>query len=224
MSKTKRLIIVVEGETEEEFVNRILKPYFASKNIFNVKCFKIKHSRGGLSKYSHFRRDILKCIYQQDAVVTSLIDFYALPTDFPEYEKAKQEMDKNKQVQILEQEIKKEIEKSQKQEFNNFIPYIQLHEFEALIFSSINGFDGFEKNKIDIENIEKILKNYANPEDINDNKSTAPSKRLLKHIKGYNKIVDGNMMIQKIGIDVVIKKCKRFSGWLDKIIKSMEVS
>ncbi len=45
-----RLIIIVEGDTEKEFVNKILTPFFNRKGFYNIDCFKIKHSKGGLSK------------------------------------------------------------------------------------------------------------------------------------------------------------------------------
>ena len=51
----KRLIIIVEGDTELAFVNTILAPYLYSKGILSVSCFKIKHSKGGLSKYEHLK-------------------------------------------------------------------------------------------------------------------------------------------------------------------------
>jgi hypothetical protein len=162
----KRLIIIVEGDTEKEFVDTVLCPYFSIKNIHDISCFKIKHSRGGLSKYSHLKIDILNCIHQSNVIVTSLIDFYALPKDFPKYEESKNINNKIEKVEFLELSIKKEIEESQNQKFNNLIPYIQLHEFEALIFSSLNGFNIYESSKINKIEIKKIFEKYQNPEDI----------------------------------------------------------
>jgi hypothetical protein len=48
----KRLIIIVEGGSEKEFVTQILRPYFYTKQISDISVFQIKHSRGGLSKYN----------------------------------------------------------------------------------------------------------------------------------------------------------------------------
>lgn len=83
-----RLVIIVEGDSELEFVNTILRPHLNSLEIYSIECFKIKHSKGGLTKYSHFKKDILNIIYEKNVIVTSLIDFYALPTDFPKFNDA----------------------------------------------------------------------------------------------------------------------------------------
>ncbi len=95
---TKRLIIIVEGASEQEFVTQILRPYFYSKGIFDVSAFQIKHSKGGLSKYNQLKTDILNCIYQPNTVITTLIDFYGLPTDFPEFNQIKNIENKNEKV------------------------------------------------------------------------------------------------------------------------------
>ena len=106
----KRLIIIVEGDTEEEFVNSILRPYFYSKGFYQIDCFKIKHSKGGMSKYRHLKKDILNIIYENNVVVSTLIDFYALPTDFPKFEDSKQIQNKSDRITFLENAIKKEVE------------------------------------------------------------------------------------------------------------------
>ena len=61
----KRLVFIVEGETEEAFVNTILRPYFQGCGLYNpVQCFKIKHTQGGMHKYSYVRNDVLNTIYE----------------------------------------------------------------------------------------------------------------------------------------------------------------
>ena len=73
----KRLVFIVEGETEEAFVNTILRPYFQSCGIYNpIQCFKIKHTQGGMHKYSYVRNDVLNTIYENDAVITTMFDLY----------------------------------------------------------------------------------------------------------------------------------------------------
>jgi hypothetical protein len=215
----RRLIIIVEGDTEKEFVNTILRPYLNNHKIFNIDCFKIKHSKGGLNKYEHVKKDILNCIYESNILITTLVDYYALPKDFPEFKKSLSIIDKNERLTFLERSIKEDIEKSQNQTFENLQPYIQLHEFEALIFSSMIGIEAlFTCSQADFVALNKIFNQYSNPEEINENKLTAPSKRLLMHIKGYDKIIDGVMIIDEIGIETVLAKCPRFSEWVKSII------
>jgi hypothetical protein len=218
----KRLIVIVEGDSEEEFVNSILTPYLNSKEIYSIDCFKIKHSKGGLSKYSHLKKDILNTIYESDVVVTTLIDFYALPSDFPNFLEAKEIPNKSNRLDFLENSIKEEIESTQNKLFPNLIPYIQLHEFEALIFSSIDGIkELFEKSEADFDELEDIITQYPNPENINDKPNTAPSKRLLANIKGYNKVLDGVSILDEIGLEKILNKCPRFNEWLNKLVQAL---
>lgn len=219
-----RLIIIVEGDTEKEFVNTILTPYFNSKGFYNIDCFKIKHSKGGLTKYEHVKKDIVNTIYEKDVIITTLIDYYALPKDFPCFNESLTKLNKSERLTFLEKAIKEDIESTQGQSFNNLIPYIQLHEFEALIFSSIIGIESlFDSNDADIEELRNIIKQYPNPEDINDGSKTAPSKRLLKLIKGYNKVLDGVLILDEVGLDKIKQKCLRFNNWLNIIEQKLRI-
>lgn len=217
----KRLVIVVEGDTEKEFVDTVLSPYLYIKGVSSVDCFKIKHTKGGLTKYQHLKTDLINCIYETNVVVSTLIDFYALPKDFPKYEESKSIVHKNERLTFLEKAIVKDIESEQSSSFPNLMPYIQLHEFEALIFTSIDAIRALYSNEdAKFNEIERIMQVYENPEDINDSPETAPSKRLINNqlIKGYNKINDGIMIIEEAGIDTVLQKCPRFKNWVESII------
>lgn len=214
----KRLVVIAEGETEESFVNNILIPYFNSLGIYNyIQCFKTKHSNGGLSKYSYIKQDIIKIIYETDVVVTTLLDFYRLPSDFPGY-KQNNALPHDRWVEIIEGQIKEDIERTQEQRFDNFIPYIQLHEFEALIFSSIAGIDAlFEKSEVKYRDFQAVINSYPNPENINNGPDSAPSVRLKQLIPGYDKVVYGVGIISEIGMETVLSRCPRFNGWIKKL-------
>jgi hypothetical protein len=219
----KRLIIVVEGDTEKEFIDKVLSPYLYTKGLLSVNCFKIKHTKGGLTKYQHLKTDLINCVYESNVLVSSLIDFYALPKDFPKYEDASKIVNRVERLAFLENAIIEDLEKEKGKEFPNLFPYIQLHEFEALVFSSLRGISSlFENNEADFSEIKKIIDAHPNPEDINDSPETAPSKRLLKLIKGYNKVIDGIMIIEEIGIETVLKKCPKFNSWVETLIKKVK--
>lgn len=219
----KRLVIIVEGETEESFVNNVLKPYFYSRGINNtVQCFKTKHSNGGLSKYSYIKKDILNVLYEHDVVVSTMMDFYRLPSDFPGFKEAAGLSSSQEQTALLEQRLKEDIERSQGTKFEHLIPYIQLHEFEALIFSSINGIDKlFERSEVNYRGFLDVIKEFPNPEDINNGPNTAPSMRLKNLIQGYNKVVYGINIIQEIGMRKLLEKCPRFSEWIKKLEEAL---
>ena len=219
----KRLVIIAEGETEESFVNNILCPFFCSKGIYNsIQCFKTKHSHGGMSKYSYIKKDILNIIYEKDVVVSMMIDFYRLPSDFPGFNDLKVTQTHQEQANLLETRIKKDLENSQKQLFENFIPYIQLHEFEALVFASINGIDSlFERSEMDYKGLMNVIQQYPNPEDINNHPDTAPSVRLKKLISGYNKVLHGIDIINTVGMAELLEKCPRFKTWIESMAEAL---
>ena len=219
----KRLVIIAEGETEESFVNNILCPFFCSKGIYNsIQCFKTKHSHGGMSKYSYIKKDILNIIYEKDVVVSMMIDFYRLPSDFPGFNDLKVTQTHQEQANLLETRIKKDLEDSQNQLFDNFIPYIQLHEFEALVFASISGIDSlFERSEMDYNGLMNVIQQYPNPEDINNHPDTAPSVRLKKLISGYNKVLHGIDIINTVGMDELLEKCPRFKTWIESMAEAL---
>ncbi|HSK72727.1 MAG TPA: DUF4276 family protein, partial [Pyrinomonadaceae bacterium] len=103
-------------------------------------------------------------------------------------------------------------------ENERFFPYIQKYEFEALLFSSNQGFENYYESKV-AKQTEKIVENYPNPEEINDNPATAPSKRLLEIIPEYSKVLVGNMLALEIGLDTMLQKCPRFRIWIDTLIE-----
>ena len=215
----KRLVFIVEGETEEAFVNNILRPYFQNCGLYNsIQCFKIKHTQGGMHKYSYVRNDVLNTIYETDVIVTTMFDLYALPHSFPGYEDAQSITNHLERVEYLEAKMKEDLETLQSQPFSNYIPYIQLHEFEALAFSSANSFEVlFEDNEMDYKGIREVIGAFPNPEDINDSPETAPSKRMQNLIPGYNKVVYGISLIEYTGIDAIIQKCPHFRRWIHRL-------
>lgn len=220
----KRLVIIVEGDAEESFVNNVLSPYFNSIGIYNyIQCYKIKHSNGGLSKYSHIKKDIINTLYENNVIVSTLIDFYRIPSDFPGYKESLSYDKHCDQVDYLENKIKQDIELSQKRDFNNLVPYIQLHEFETFIFSDIMGVDTlFDPTEYDRREFINIIRQYENPEDINNGVNTSPSVRLKKIIKGYDKVLFGIEIIQNLGIDLIRKKCPRFNVWMQRLIDFLQ--
>lgn len=220
----KRLVIIVEGDAEESFINNVLSPYFNSIGIYNyIQCYKIKHSNGGLSKYSHLKKDIVNTLYENDVVVSTLVDFYRIPSDFPGYNESLSYDKHSDQVNYLESKIKEDIELTQNRVFENLVPYIQLHEFETFIFSDIMGVDAlFDQSEYDRREFINITRQYENPEDINNGVNTAPSVRLKKIIKGYDKVLFGIEIIQNLGVDLILEKCPRFNSWIQNLIDILQ--
>jgi len=178
-----RIIIICEGETEREFCRTILAPYFASKNIF-IQSPLIKKTMGGIVKWSELKKQILLHLKSDtSAYVTTLIDYYGLHSkhDFPQWHEAESQHDKNLRMHILEEAMLKDIDDIFR---FRYIPYIQLHEFEGLLFNDIKDFyEQIPPNElIGIDELKATFNQYQNPEMINNNKETSPSHRLDKAI------------------------------------------
>jgi len=124
-------------------------------------------------------------------------------------------------MHLLETGMKDDISQALR---NRFIPYLQLHEFEGLLFNDINIFHQLiPPNELsNIEELEDTFRQYENPEMINNNKSTSPSHRLKRIISGYNKIVYGNIIAETIGLPRMRQKSPRFNNWL-QILENISV-
>lgn len=86
----KRLIIVCEGATEQEFSQTVLSPYFYQKDIL-VETPTIKHSCGGIVAWGTLRKQLVQHLNETEVIVTTLIDFYRIKDSFrfPEWMESK---------------------------------------------------------------------------------------------------------------------------------------
>ena len=211
----KRLYIVVEGQTEEEFVKSLLAPHFLKESIYvyPVIIHTSKGYKGGFVNYDHLKNDVNKLLHSQgnDVVVTTFVDYFRCP-DLPQKEEWKSIQNHAKQVNQMESVVSADISD------RRFIPYIQLHEFEALLFSAIDGFNEYFDQNI-VAQLQAIIDDFDNPEDINSSPENAPSKRLLRIIQEYDKVMYGNIVALEIGIIKILDKCPRFRNWVETLIQ-----
>ena len=220
---TLLLKIHVEGFTEASFASRILRPHFEEYDCsIAVIINKTSNShgiahRGGLSHYEQFRVNPRRLLKNKNAVVTTMIDYYGLPTDFPGMTDCGKFSTAPDRVSYLERMLDEDISGDWLSE-ENFIPYIQLHEFEALLFSDISVVDrvlsvGRESKYAELEEIRRM---YA-PEEINTSPETAPSKRLKKLYPHYSKTVEGMAIAERIGLAKMRKCCPHFNAWITEL-------
>ena len=215
----KKILVLVEGQTEERFVKDLLSISFESRNISLIpKIVDTKivkggpNFKGGLRSYGAAKKDLLKLLHDTNTIaVTTMFDFYGLPADFPGVKDNTDNSLCYEKVEAIENAFALDIENPK------FIPYIQLHEFEGLLFTvpeivsnTLNG------NKKD--DVQAILDDFNNPEEINDGYETAPSKRLLKIFPNYNKVVFGSMIANRIGLEQIKNSCPHFNDWVEKLL------
>lgn len=215
------LNILVEGQTEKEFVRNNIYPYFISHGVSNVRTITIETSpgfKGGDVRYiARYKPNIKKLLRgQEDLLVTSLIDFYRLRNDFPKYEESKTKSTVQERVKFIETACEVDINDPR------YIPYIQLHEFEGILFSDSKGFDCLDLSKSNKKALLKIIDQYPNPELINEGQNSAPSKRLELLIPEYSKILHGPFIALENGFDSILLKCPRFSAWIETLILRMK--
>ena len=121
-------------------------------------------------------------------------------------------MDSRQKVQTVERALSADINDER------FIPYIQLHEFEALLFTDVDKLDdsivSLTQHRSQITRLRQIIEEFPDPEDINDGVNTAPSKRLLALYTGYQKNVVGPLVAEEIGLAALRAKCAHFNSWI----------
>lgn len=218
-----RLNVIAEGQTEQTFVRDVLVEHLASHEVFvSVRCVETsrrgaKIFRGGVTSYQKAKGDLtlwMKEDQKADAYFTTMFDLYGLPKDFPGYEKCRRKRDPLARARAMEASFGKDIDHPR------FVPYIQLHEFEALMFSGPEEFKGFffDKPK-EIDVLKAIAGEFESPEHIDDGDETAPSKRIAHVLPQYRalKPVAGPLIAMSIGLPVIRDKCAHFDEWITKL-------
>lgn len=160
----KRVVIVVEGQTEQEFIKQCIAPYLLDKHgILSVTARLIGKPghKGGDVRYQRLKVDLDVLLREHNVVISTFIDFFKLANDFPANDICLQHNRAEDKITCLEQALMKAVGAPL------FIPYIQCHEFEALLFASLNGFEKYFSQKT-CEKLADVKALYPNPEDINN--------------------------------------------------------
>lgn len=211
----RRVLILVEGDTEEQFVKKILAPHLEPQSIFIIPTIvttrRMKSGpdfKGGAVSYGKVRGDIVRLLKDTNAFVTTMLDFYGLPSDFP----GRMTMSAGtayQRVEYLEQAFRKDIAN------RNFHPYLSLHEFEALLFAEHKKIaQAFSGKDVDTK-LQAIRNKFGSPEEINDDEP--PSKRILELLPRYRKPTDGILIAAAIGLDRIRAECPHFDQWVTQL-------
>lgn len=218
-----RVYVLVEGQTEEAFVSRVLSPYFWDNEIYLTPVILgTKRSKsgekfkGGNVNFQKLEKEILQLL--SSGPVTTMIDYYGLNDDFPNYKESLALKSCGEKALHIEDYLRKTINNK------NFIPYIQMHEFEALLFSDVSSFEVVDTDYKRVEKLNEEIAQFDSPEEVNNCVETAPSKRIQAIFVGYKKTVDGIMIAEKIGIEKMKGKCLHFSEWVDKLNRVKEIN
>lgn len=206
-----RLGVSVEGQTEQEFVTKVLAPHLLASDVHaHATIVHTKRERdgtrfaGGAISLERVVRQIRPLLGSFDRV-TTLYDFYGFRDRVP-----------GEDVESLERRLAEAVGNV------SFIPYVQRYEFEALLFGG-NGVlpTSFASDEAAAE-LAAIVEQFGDPELINDGRETAPSRRLntlfLAHFRvNYDKTGIGPPWIAQIGLDRLRARCPRFGRWLQRL-------
>lgn len=213
----KMVYIYCEGQTEESFINNILYPYFLNSGIVVIpiicatKRTAARKYKGGVQEYGKIKNELTKlCKSHKHAYVTTMFDYYGMPTDTPGIDC--QEADLRKRIRIMEAAVNADIGEG------NCIFHYNLHEFEALLFSHPASFSLITDEET-VRKLQEIRDAYETPEHINNSVDTAPSKRIESLIPNYAKVKNGALLSQDIGIDAMLAACPHFREWVETIVQ-----
>lgn len=214
----QQIAVVVEGQTEGQFISTVLAPhlwnfdiYLAPMVVTTSVAASGTRTRGG-GGWIGYRKQIKNLLGQSHwRLVTTMIDFYAYPSDAPGF---------NCPRPHTQRPCVRQRAEAMAADFadQRFAPFVMLHEFETLVFAA-----GIDQPAVlgDVGLPSKLREEAgANADDvelINDSPNTAPSKRVARLWPGYKKPFDGVSVIEQAGIPAVASRCPGFASWLTRL-------
>lgn len=217
----KRLYVVVEGETERQLISKVIGPHMrglgieTSPIIVETSRDSIGRKRKGGGDWTKWRKDILKIKNEHsgnDVRITSLFDLYNLPSNFPQLSACGSLASTILRAEKLEFAMAAEINDWR------FIPYLQRHEFEALVLVGLDNLNALldPSEHHGLQLVRNSVQGLS-PEDVNDGEDTAPSKRLQSNIPSYQKTVHGPLVVEEVGLAAIRATCPRLNAWVAKL-------
>lgn len=211
-----KVLVSAEGITEETFVNDVLSPHLVTYDIHLIPVI-LKTRRvptgpdfqGGYIPYGRIRKELQRLLGDTSAVaVTTMYDVYALPSDFPG-RSGLSPASGSARVAHLEQSVCQDLQHPR------FRPYLQLHEFEALLFADPEVIsEHLSATPAQAQQLRRIRAGFSSPEEINDDPQTSPSHRIQNLFEKYQKVLDGPLIARRIGLARIREECAHFDEWL----------
>ncbi|HRB20716.1 MAG TPA: DUF4276 family protein [Nitrosomonas sp.] len=222
-----RVHVICEGQTEEMFVKEILSEIFSSRGICLIPTLVGKPGhKGGNFKFDRLFTDVrARLLGDKTSYCTTFFDFYGLPDNFPGKREALDCLTLQEKVKCVLGEMSNKLrEKLGEEPLRRFIPYIQMYEFEGLLFSAPDGLaQGIYRPHLEAS-FQKIRNKFETPEEINNNPQKAPSKRIKALFSEYDKPIHPSLAAIKIGLNTIRSECHIFDNWLKEIEKLQQIN
>lgn len=218
------LVVIGEGETEQTFVRDQLAGHLVLHGVSAWGVLPGRHrNRGGVKKWEVARQDIVRTL-SEGRYCSTMMDYYAMPEGWPGRIESRR-LAWNERAACVEGHLANDIAATMGRRFNPkfFIPYVQLHEFEALAFAEVSQLSSvvapLSHSSSDSlqRSFEEILDEAGHPEAINDGYETCPSRRIAELVPAYRKRVHGPIVTRRIGLKVLRDKCDHFATWLARL-------
>jgi len=214
----RRVHVLVEGQTEETFIRDVLAPHLASREVYLTPVLaatkRIKSGlkfKGGLSHYEPVRRDLRRLLGDSSAVaVTTMIDYYGLPDDFPGRSTLPPGTCHDR-VAHLEAALQEDLGD------HRLLPYFSLHEFEALVLTVPAEIGAAILRGGQVSDLAAEVSGFRSPEEVNDGPETHPAARISRHLPGYRKAVHGPLAAARIGLPAIRERCLHFAAWVSRL-------
>lgn len=211
-----RLLVHVEGQTEETFVNEVLAPFLRDKGFIAVSARIVgnarqRERRGGIKPWPSVKKDILRHLRQDPkCLATTMVDFYGMPAEPPHAWPGRavpRTLTARQKATSVEEALQQDLACESPEAGLRFIPFVVVHEFEGLLFSDCSAFSRGIGRPLLAQDLQQIRDKFTTPEDIKDSSLTAPSKRIEALLPGYEKPLLGNLAALEIGIEAIRREC-----------------
>jgi len=213
-----RLHVIAEGPTEETFVKELLAPHLLEGGVVAGPILIGKN--GGDVSYSRLKRDsVLYLKSDPTAYCTTFVDYYGLGRGFPAKDRIGVHDPPGDKKRKLEDAIHADIQETlgKRYDASHFIPYVQMYEFEGLLFSDPARLAAGIGERDLARGFQSILDAFPTPEHINDDRTTAPSRRVTALCPGYSKEFQGNLAALEIGLAAIRSACPLFHEWVGRL-------
>lgn len=219
----KLIYVICEGQTEVLFIESVLQNTFPSEEV----CFKAillgtPRHKGGHVTFERLIKNIRNSLRVPNCYVTTFFDFYGLDSNFPGKKEALAFKSSRKRSMTLLNAFQKELDEVFGDNYKDkcrIVPYVQMHEFEALLFSDPAALaQSLGQIRLESEFL-NVCQKFETPEEINDGPQTAPSKRIALVFPEFGKTSDGIDAAKQIGLETMRQKCPLFNEWLEKLEK-----
>jgi len=216
----KKVLILVEGQTEETFVRDVLNAHLHAHGKTLVPTLVVTkrvkdgpNFKGGITSFARVRGDLQRLFRDTSAAaITTMIDYYGLPSDFPGLGTRPPMGSPEERAAHVEQELLRVVNEPR------FIPYLSLHEFEALVFASLDHAGWvFDDNTSVLRKLRGYLASAGSAERINEDPVTAPSRRIAGVYPRYQKVLQGPMAVEASGLATLRAACPHFGDWLARL-------